>query len=125
MLDKILILHFWFGISPSSSIFSLLNDFFGLVAIGPAGDAAARGGAGAITGSVGFESFGTIIVVGIVLYSLIFVIVNIFEILTGIFGRDREKVRDGFSGLILILGCLVMLAAIVFAILWLNHQFFS
>ena len=93
--------------------FALL--FFGFgprAALGPIGDAAARGGGGAYGGGGGGE-LGTIVVVLVAVALAGFFLTRIFAILADVVRRDWLKLRDDVGDLFQVLGCLGLLVAAV------------
>jgi hypothetical protein len=83
---------------------------------------AARGAAGAITGSGG--GLGGVIVVGVVLYSAIFILSGLYSLISGLLGRDRRKIDQGIEGVSGGLGCLLVGAIVIGAFLLVNYLLF-
>ena len=65
------------------------------LALGPAADVGARGGAGAILDTGGGPN---IFAIGILFFAGLFFVGHVFGLVSGLFTMNREKVVKGFSG---------------------------
>ncbi len=84
---------------------------------------AARGAAGAINGGSG--DVGAVIVVGVLLYSGIFIVSGLLKFFAGILHRDKREVSQGLEGVSGGLGCLLVGAIVVGALVIVNHLLFG
>jgi hypothetical protein len=83
--------------------------------IGPGGDAAARGGVAAATGS-GSGDAGGVIIIGVLLYSGLIIVAGLFQFFSGVLHRDKLEMNKGIKGVSGGLGCLVVGAVAIGAV---------